>query len=62
MLGLFGGFFVIYWFLYFLAFLLLISTSLWFYFVCEPFLPFLQDMNLVLSSDHSLLQFAYKFF
>jgi hypothetical protein len=42
--------------------LLLISTSLWFYFVCEPFLPFLQDMNLVLSSDHSLLQFAYKFF
>ena len=36
------GFFLIYWFLYFLvsAFLLLISTSLWFYFVCEPFLPY----------------------
>ena len=35
-----GFFFLIYWFLYFLAFLLLISTSLWFYFVCEPFLPY----------------------
>ena len=39
--GLFGFvFFLIYWFLYFLAFLLLISTSLWFYFVCGPFLPY----------------------
>lgn len=26
--------------LYFLAFVFLIATSLWFYFVCDPFLPY----------------------